>query len=166
MWQRCSARETDHCIAETRATAFAVVGKLDADESDFAPRDEPQPLSVRLLRRQGTASAKARSSVDVKLPAVRTSLSKVLLDQLELLADDLSQWSASLGREADADEADGGADALKILGSRFFGTKHSISALSGSSDSTELARKGDSAPALALSISEGALAEAAAAHAR
>jgi autophagy-related protein 2 len=131
------------------------VGKLAADEAAGAPRDEPRPLSVCLLRRPGAAFAKPRSSIDVQLPAVRTSLSKALLDQLELLADDLSQWSAALGRETDTDDVDGGADALKILGSRFFGTKHSISALSGSSDSTELPGKGDSAPALALSISEG-----------
>lgn len=154
-------------VSDTRASVFAILGMLTSEEGPpgaAANVELERPLPPRLVYSSKPAKLKSRGTgeitgpegglVDFQLPALRVSLSKELLDGLELMADDLTLWSSGLGVD-DNSETDNGTEALKILGSRFFGSKHSISALSGSSASTEVARQSASVPALSLSVSEG-----------
>ncbi|CAO1632865.1 unnamed protein product [Parajaminaea phylloscopi] len=69
-------------------------------------------------------------SLKFSLPLLSASLSKVHLDSLQLLADDASNMAARLSQigASSADERDG----LKILGSRFFGSRAGLSLLSAS----------------------------------
>lgn len=140
-------------VDEYRAVVFALIDMLSPEEGSL---EEPLPPRLRILQEeeQHPNPKSSRSFVDCRLPLLNVRLSKPLLDGLELLADDFSLWSSSLGQEPDESSSDSASDALKILGSRFFGTRHSLSALSGSSASIELAGRSNVTPAFSLGVHE------------
>ena len=139
-------------VDEQRATSFAVLGMLSSNEGT----EKPLPPRVKVLKEEERSSKTPRSFVDCRLPCLNVRMSKELLDGLELMVDDFGLWSSKLGKDQeDADaSSDSATDALKILGSRFFGTKHSVSALSASSASMDLMRKSESTPVFSLGVNE------------
>jgi autophagy-related protein 2 len=139
-------------VNDHRASSFASLGVLSSDEDSI---EKPLPPRLRVLQaEQQPHITGPRLLYDCRLPVLNVSISKPLLDGLELIADDLSLWSSSLGQEPNESNSESATEALKILGSRFFGTRHSISALSGSSASVELFGRGNTIPAFSLGVHE------------
>ncbi|PWN44136.1 hypothetical protein IE81DRAFT_365110 [Ceraceosorus guamensis] len=121
--------------SEAQATMLLSVGRLGDDCARAQGSTKPdisQPMQISVQQ----PSASNSSVIDVVLPSIEGYLSKAVFDSLVLLLDDLSQWSSSLGESTQWDGPDGSsADALRILGSRFFGAAVGQSGASGSSES-------------------------------
>ncbi|MCO5565905.1 hypothetical protein L7F22_019580 [Adiantum nelumboides] len=117
--------------------------------------DRPLPPTIEYKFFDGHGSENAQAIADCRLPLIRVILSKHILDRIELMADDLSLWYTNIQDWTVHSEVDNATEALKILGSRFFGAKHSFSTLSSSSELTEIGtRKTNQKPLFALAIQE------------
>lgn len=132
-----------------QAHLIASIGPLSSeDQTDV-------PLQPTFEYRLFEASDASQSIADCRLPSLKVTLSKPLLDRIELMADDLSLWYTTIQDWKAHSEVDNAAEALKILGSRFFGVKQSFSTLSSSSELTEIGiRKANQKPLFALAIQE------------
>ncbi|CEH15139.1 Cytoplasm to vacuole targeting protein [Ceraceosorus bombacis] len=121
--------------SEAQATMLLSIGRLgdDCERAQGSTKpDISQPMRISVQQ----PSASKSSVIDVVVPSIEGYLTKPVFDSLVLLLDDLSQWSSSLGESTQWDGPDGsGADALRILGSRFFGAAVGQSGASGSSES-------------------------------
>ena len=144
-----------------RAQAFASIGSLeDPDVQSFGQLDPPLPPCVRILestQRAAPTDGARKNVADCRLPAVRIAIGKEDIDSLQFAADDLSQlvnvWtSESLGDSDGSDNA-----GLRILGSRFFGTRAGQSMMSSSTDSTATVKNSNSTSAVTVSISEASV---------
>lgn len=107
----------------TRVASLTALGEDDDDDDSESP-----PLRPRL-------SLSASHPTTLHIPLVTAFLSKPVIDGLQLLADDVGIWSRRLARigESSQDEQDG----LRVLGSRFFGSRAGLSALSSTADMDE-----------------------------
>ncbi|PWN48294.1 hypothetical protein IE53DRAFT_370745 [Violaceomyces palustris] len=141
-------------VQASRAVAFAKISSLEDEDALMGPFNPPLLPRVAIFKRLLPDNTSANFA-DCRVPSLHLSLSKEVIDGLQLMADDLTQWSASL-EDLTMDESDGigGNDGLKILGSRFFGSRAGFSILSGSSDSTETVRRATSSPSFSLAVSE------------
>ncbi|PWN31650.1 uncharacterized protein FA14DRAFT_162592 [Meira miltonrushii] len=134
-----------------QAHSIASIGSLGSEDHV----DTPLPPTIEYRSFEGQESQDAQSIADCRLPLIEVTLSKHLLDRIELMADDLSLWYTNIQDWKVHSEVDNAAEALKILGSRFFGAKQSFSTLSSSSELTEIgARKANQKPLFALAIQE------------
>ncbi|PWZ03161.1 hypothetical protein BCV70DRAFT_197398 [Testicularia cyperi] len=88
------------------------------------------------------------------VPSVSLELGKMHVDLLQYMADDLTQWLTLWSSESldDSDELD--SEGLRILGSRFFGSRAGLSVLSASTESTSTARNTGKRSAFAVGITE------------
>ncbi|CAO1624586.1 unnamed protein product [Sympodiomycopsis kandeliae] len=113
-------------INSSRATRVAAVSRLGSDESGNAESAQEPPLKPR----GAIFHPNITSAALLQIPLVKFFLTKPVLDGLQLLADDAGTWSRELSRvgETALDEQDG----LRVLGSRFFGSRAGLSALSAS----------------------------------
>ncbi|SPO22516.1 related to APG2 - required for sporulation [Ustilago trichophora] len=103
----------------------------------------------------GSHQMKDRCSVSV--PSIKVELGKGQLDTLQYMADDLTQ-SINLWNSEDLDESDSlDAEGLKILGSRFFGSRAGMSIMSASTDSTATARPSTKNSSLLATITEASI---------
>ncbi|KAN0061095.1 autophagy-related protein 2 [Thecaphora frezii] len=138
--------------------AFACIGSIADPELDILDRaDTPWLPYVEFLEKAGssaTARSSKQSQVDCCLPSVHVCLDKETIDAIQFLADDLTQWPTVWTKMHldDSDSLDG--EGLKLLGSRFFGTRAGLSVMSSSTDSTATVRKSASAASMSLRISE------------
>ncbi|PWN27994.1 hypothetical protein BDZ90DRAFT_159451 [Jaminaea rosea] len=113
-------------VAGATVSTIANVGQLGRQDEESTPRLRPR---IQLP----DATSSIRSITRAFVPLCTASISKPTLDGLALMADDATAWSADLSRigESSQDEQDG----LRILGSRFFGSRVGLASPSMSSDS-------------------------------
>lgn len=90
------------------------------------------------------------TSIDCRLPLVHTAIDKVALDGLQLLADDLSLWSA----RTFGDDSRANARNERMLGSRYFGAK-SFSRRRVESESDDSVMDGAQALILKIALTDG-----------
>ncbi|CDR87668.1 related to APG2-required for sporulation [Sporisorium scitamineum] len=179
-WQRSDPIVTGHVSAEkvsaflalpsqSRALVLALIEAIreDVDEqSPFAssctallPRVQlsrvQEPGQDRSEFRSDPRQMKGRCSISI--PSIKVELGKAQLDSLQYMADDLTQ-SINLWTSDDLDESDSlDAEGLKILGSRFFGSRAGMSVMSASTDSTATARAASKTSSLLLTITESSI---------
>lgn len=139
---------------ESGACFVASIGSLRAEDEEVSCLPCVQLFSSSSIPAHGSGSSRD-AGCDGRLPMLRVTLTKSLLDGLELVVDDLTMWSSSIYEDIDDGETESASDALKILGSRFFGSRYST--LSGSSASTEIVRRPERTPTFAISIDEARL---------
>lgn len=179
-WRRSDPVVTGHISAEkvsaflalpsqSRALVLALIEAIrdDADEQGpFAsspaallPRVQlssvQEPGQDRSAFRSDHRQTKDRCSISI--PSIKVELGKAQLDSLQYMADDLTQ-SINLWTSDDLDESDSvDAEGLKILGSRFFGSRAGMSLMSASTDSTATARASSKNSSLLLTITESSI---------
>lgn len=109
----------------TRADVLCVVGQLETSSEEHEQALRP---SVEITYRVSSDGSK-QTLISCKLPLLAIDLSKTSFDGLQLLGDDLAKWSATLASPSSIDDKEG----LRVLGSRFFGSRAGLSALSSNS---------------------------------
>lgn len=134
----------------TRGHLFTSIGAMetDNDEENALP-----PHLQRIWHHEEAINDEYTAQYDGRLPLLRIFLTKALLDGLELIADDLSIWASDLHSWKEKQDSDTASDALRLIGSRFFGSKYSN--LSLSSASTEVAgRRARKSPFITFAVLE------------
>ncbi len=122
---------------------------LDADKGTNGPFADPDAGSLPQVQFSRISigrppavgalpSDEAQNRCKVILPCVKVELGKRQLDSLQYIADDLTQLGNIWGTD-DPDDSSADAEGLKILGSRFFGSRAGMSIISASTDSTATA---------------------------
>lgn len=129
---------------EKLSSAFLVVGPLAPE-----PGDEGVLLPSVVLRSEVTPSGEKAQSMTCSIPSVQAKIRQPTVEGLQFFADDMTHW-------LDGAFGDGSApkprDDLKMIGSRFFGSKASASA---SSSDDELEDEEDTTVTLfRISVSE------------
>ncbi|TXT13731.1 hypothetical protein VHUM_01098 [Vanrija humicola] len=123
----------DRCLTQAdrsldkRSSAFLVIGPLAPD-----PGDEELLLpSVSVNSELSAATGVKTKAVSCKIPSVQAKIRQPTVEGLQFFADDITHW-------LDGAFGDGSApkprDDLKMIGSRFFGSKASSSASSSAVD--------------------------------
>lgn len=129
----CVCRVTDDI--GKKAKAICIIGPLAPDPSELIDQD-PLPPVFELKKSINTITGVAASSVTCRIPNVQAKVDQTTIEGLQFFADDLTHW-------LDGAFGDGSApkprDDLKMIGSRFFGSKASSSA-SSSDDEVEDAK--------------------------
>lgn len=107
---------------EKRSSAFLVIGPLAPE-----PGDDGVLLPTVSVRSEVTATLEKVQSVTCSIPSVQAKIRQSTVEGLQFFADDMTHW-------LDGAFGDGSApkprDDLKMIGSRFFGSKASSSASS------------------------------------
>jgi len=112
--------------SEKRSTAFLVIGPLapDGDEAVLLP-------TVNVQSEVAPMTGLKTQSVTCRIPSVQAQIRQTTVEGLQFFADDMTHW-------LDGAFGDGSAprprDDLKMIGSRFFGSKASSSASSSAVD--------------------------------
>lgn len=108
--------------AAKRASGFLSISALPPDEDDNSlPPSQPVVRVVKLTSGDDTST----TSIDCRLPLIRSALDKPTLDGLQLFADDLTQWSVLASRDDFSGGSSSGSSTPnpRIVGSRYFGAK-------------------------------------------
>ncbi|EST06234.2 Vacuolar protein sorting-associated protein 13A N-terminal domain protein [Kalmanozyma brasiliensis GHG001] len=168
---QCSVESISAYLAlpsQSRALVLAMIEAIQDDTEASGPSVSPR---TRLLPRVqisriaetsagpsfGSSEQEAEDRCSVSIPSVKLELGKSQLDSLQYMADDLTQsihlWTSD--KLTDSDTLD--AEDLKILGSRFFGSRAGMSVMSSSTDSTETARASTRNSSLLVIISEASI---------
>lgn len=93
----------------------------------------------------------------ISVPSIKAELGKQQLDSLQYMVDDLTQ-SVNLWSSDEMDDADNlDAEGLKILGSRFFGSRAGMSIMSASTDSTATARASSKSSSLHVTVLDASI---------
>ncbi|ETS60986.1 hypothetical protein PaG_04917 [Moesziomyces aphidis] len=135
--------------ADARALVLVSMDALDADKGTNGPFADPDAGSLPQVQFSRISigrppavgalpSDEAQNRCKVILPCVKVELGKRQLDSLQYIADDLTQLGNIWGTD-DPDDNSADAEGLKILGSRFFGSRAGMSIISASTDSTATA---------------------------
>lgn len=115
---------------DKRASAILVVGPLQADPADT---DVLLP-TVEIRSAISSSSPIKTSTITIRVPSVQAKIRQRTIEGLQFFADDITHW-------LDGAFGDGSApkprDDLKMIGSRFFGSKASSSASSSAEDDEE-----------------------------
>ncbi|KAL1411170.1 autophagy-related protein 2 [Vanrija albida] len=114
-------------VPDKRSSAFLVIGPLAPD-----PGDEELLLpSVSIKSELAPATGVKTQAVSCKIPSVQAKIRQPTVEGLQFFADDITHW-------LDGAFGDGSApkprDDLKMIGSRFFGSKASSSGSSSAVD--------------------------------
>lgn len=117
-------------IADKRAEAFIVIGPLSPD-----PTDHDVLLPIVEVRSTTNPSSQIKTStITCRIPSVQAKIRQRTIEGLQFFADDITHW-------LDGAFGDGSApkprDDLKMIGSRFFGSKGSSSASSSAEEDDE-----------------------------
>lgn len=155
--------------SQSRALVLALIEAIHDDAEVSTPFASSQnALLPRVELSQITETAPGRGQFDprhgqakdrcsILIPSIKVELEKTQLDSLQYMADDLTQ-SVNLWTSDDPDESDShDAEGLKILGSRFFGSRAGMSIMSTSTDSTATARTSTKNSSLLLTITESSI---------
>jgi autophagy-related protein 2 len=101
-----------------------IVGPLAPDPSDLI-NSEPLPPVVEIMKVFNHSTGSKASMVTCRIPSVQAKIEQPTIEGLQFFADDITHW-------LDGAFGDGSAprprDDLKMIGSRFFGSKGSSSA--------------------------------------
>ena len=140
--------------AGTHALAFLSLSALPAD-----PADSSSPPTI-LVRRTPSADLSASrdslhslnplTTIDCRLPLIRSSLDKATLDGLQLFADDLTQWSERAFRGPE-----GMGEGHRLVGSRYFGARSFSRGRRAESESEESVGEGASAMTIKVAVVDG-----------
>lgn len=143
---RVSAEKISAFLAlpsESRALVLAVIQAVHDEDTKQTPfTSSPSKLLPRLEFSTcaeispHSRDHQVKDRCSVSIPSVKVELGKKQLDSLQYAADDLTQ-SINLWSSEDLDDSD--SEGLKILGSRFFGSRGGLSIMSTSTDSTATA---------------------------
>ncbi|CBQ70573.1 related to APG2-required for sporulation [Sporisorium reilianum SRZ2] len=171
-WQRRDPVVTGHISAEkisaflalpsqSRALVLALIAAIREDADEQGPfASSRTALLPRVQLSQIQEPGQGRQTKDrcsISIPSIKVELGKAQLDSLQYMADDLTQ-SINLWTSDDPDESDSvDAEGLKILGSRFFGSRAGMSVMSASTDSTATARASSKNSSLLLTITESSI---------
>jgi len=117
-------------IVDKRAEAFIVIGPLSPD-----PTDHDVLLPIVEVRSTTNSSSQIKTStITCRIPSVQAKIGQRTIEGLQFFADDITHW-------LDGAFGDGSAprprDDLKMIGSRFFGSKGSSSASSSTEEDDE-----------------------------
>ncbi len=136
---------------ESRALVLALIEASQDEDTMPSPfASSPMKLlpQVQLSRSEEVRSLQfgravqdnqAKDRCSASIPSIKVELGKDQLDSLQYMADDLTQ-SINLWSSDDLDDGSSvDAEGLKILGSRFFGSRAGMSVMSASTDSTATA---------------------------
>jgi autophagy-related protein 2 len=150
-------QQTKLTMSELHISHLTPQAAQDTQFATISPlRSKDQAESA--VRPTLTYAAGTPNALDMLMPSIELEMSKGLLTYLEFLADDLSLWNARVHGWYEHISAQKTTNALRILGSRFFGSRYSYSTLSDSSVSTEIGRdKGTNRPTLNALIHEATL---------
>jgi autophagy-related protein 2 len=126
---------------DKKTAAFIVIGPLSPDPTDT---DVLLPI-IELRSTMNPSSQIKTSTITCKIPSIQAKIRQRTIEGLQFFADDITHW-------LDGAFGDGSApkprDDLKMIGSRFFGSKGSSSA----SSSTEEDEEGDTTAATVLRL--------------
>ncbi|SPO35600.1 related to APG2 - required for sporulation [Pseudozyma flocculosa] len=141
---------------QASTSAFGCIGSIvDAETSPLDRNDPPLRPAVHFFGGFPSGTSPTRPEkhrVECRLPSIHVRLDKQIIDAVQFLADDLTQWPAEWAKMGPDDAESLDSEGLKILGSRFFGTRAGLSVMSSSTDSTATIRKSGSVAALSVSI--------------
>jgi autophagy-related protein 2 len=117
-------------LVDKRAAAFIVIGPLSPD-----PTDTSVLLPIVEVRSATNPSSLIKTStITCRIPSVQAKIRQRTIEGLQFFADDITHW-------LDGAFGDGSApkprDDLKMIGSRFFGSKGSSSASSSAEEEEE-----------------------------
>ncbi|TKY84955.1 hypothetical protein EX895_006035 [Sporisorium graminicola] len=173
-WQRRDPAVTGQISAEKvsafvalpsqpRALVLALIEAIRDNADEQGPFVSSRaPLLPRIQRSRvqepgQTDHRQIKDRCSISTPSIKVELGKAQLDSLQYMADDLTQ-SINLWTSDDLDETDSlDAEGLKILGSRFFGSRAGMSVISASTDSTATARASSKNSSLLLTITESSI---------
>lgn len=114
---------------EKRSSAFLVIGPLAPE-----PGDEGVLLPTVIVRSEFITGTEMAQTVTTSIPSVQAKIRQSTVEGLQFFADDMTHW-------LDGAFGDGSApkprDDLKMIGSRFFGSKASSSASSSGEEDEE-----------------------------
>ena len=138
-------------LTEKKAFAILVVGPLGPDSTDL-PNEPPLAPTIEIESQTQTSRFDATISKTVvcRVPSVQAKIRQPTVEGLQFFADDVTHW-------LDGAFGDGSAprprDDLKMIGSRFFGSKGSSSVSSSTDDEVDT----PSATTLRVLVSEAHL---------
>ncbi|SOV06587.1 Autophagy-related protein 2 [Ustilago sp. UG-2017a] len=155
--------------SDSRALVLALIeGVHDNDAMQGPFQTSPTTLlpQIRLTRSSEprhelgsgpSPGLQAKDRCNISIPSVKVELGKQQLDSLQYMADDLTQ-SVNLWSSDDLDDADSlDTEGLKILGSRFFGSRAGMSIMSASTDSTATARASSRSSSLLVTVMQASI---------
>ncbi|KAJ1032669.1 hypothetical protein NDA16_000692 [Ustilago loliicola] len=155
--------------SESRALVLALIEAVQDNDVTQGPfRSSPSTLlpQIRLTRspqprqefgRGQSHGVQVKDRCSVSTLSVKVELGKQQLDSLQYMADDVTQ-SVNLWSSDDLDDTDNlDAEGLKILGSRFFGSRAGMSIMSASTDSTATARTSSKSSSLLVTVIEASI---------
>jgi len=134
--------------ADKKAAAFIVIGPLSPD-----PTDTSVLLPIIEVRSATNPSSSIKTStITCRIPSVQAKIKQRTIEGLQFFVDDITHW-------LDGAFGDGSApkprDDLKMIGSRFFGSKGSSSASSSAEEEEET---GTTATVLRVCVTEADIA--------
>ncbi|GAC97086.1 potential autophagy related protein Atg2 [Pseudozyma hubeiensis SY62] len=154
---------------QSRALILALMEAVDDSKGTNGPfassHEVPLPrlhfsrMSEPAQSRGNVTNEKERvtDQCSILVPSIKVELRKAQLDSLQYVADDLTQ-SVNLWTSDDLGDSDPlDSEGLKILGSRFFGSRAGLSVMSSSTDSTATARGSSNDSSLHLTIVESSI---------
>lgn len=168
---QCSVESISAYMASPSQSRALVLAMIEAIQDDTEASGPFVSSRARLLPRVqvshvadtsaglslGSKQQEVRDRCSVSIPSVKLELGKSQLDSLQYMADDLTQ-SINLWTSDDLNDSDTlDAEDLKILGSRFFGSRAGMSIMSSSTDSTETARASTRNSSLLVIMSEASI---------
>lgn len=122
--------KTDDFWTDRRSSAFLVIGPLAPESTDDDDLGVLLPV-VTAKTLFNTASQQKTQSITCRIPSVQAKVRQPTVEGLQFFADDMTHW-------LDGAFGDGSApkprDDLKMIGSRFFGSKGSSSSSSAIED--------------------------------
>lgn len=125
-----SSKMTTLIRVDKRASAFLVIGPLQPDPTDI---DVLLPV-VEVRSATNSSNLIKTSTITIRIPSVQAKIRQRTIEGLQFFADDITHW-------LDGAFGDGSApkprDDLKMIGSRFFGSKASSSASSSADEDDE-----------------------------
>ena len=133
---------SDHSLGNKAAGFLSIKRNMSSYKNDpsskfgIKPPDEPSPFSICLRQ---NSSGKSQYSLDVELPTLKLSMSKIIFDHLAYWADDISRRLFS-PEPASPSEMSGRSRDVSMIGSRYF-AKGSVA--TNSSDVVEVERKSE-----------------------
>ena len=117
-------------MLDKRASAFLVIGPLQPDPTDI---DVLLPI-IEIRSATNSSNLIKTSTITIRIPSVQAKIRQRTIEGLQFFADDITHW-------LDGAFGDGSAprprDDLKMIGSRFFGSKASSSASSSAEEDEE-----------------------------
>jgi hypothetical protein len=144
-----------------RVSTFLSINPLAIDGGegtrDIDPASLPSIVVQRVTSSVDLSTSRdslvpATTAIDCQLPSIRTAVDKIVLDTLQLLADDLAQWN-SRTFEAEIGLKDGTRNE-RMLGSRYFGAR-SFSRRRAESESEDSVAEGARSLTVKIAVTDG-----------